>query len=151
MGSGVACMKICDPAVANSFQFCNNIYDETGCDFVAPASVRLSLGSNRLIRSLTVFPLLLSNSTRKACLKYATRTTWTPSACTPAQTESCPHILSPPSLIPSHLSVRPQAPTASRISRRTCTLQSRLARYRLVLAPHRQHREHRSLDLDQDQ
>jgi len=38
MGSDVFCFKICDPSVANSLVYCNNIFDETGCNFVAPAA-----------------------------------------------------------------------------------------------------------------
>jgi hypothetical protein len=38
MGSGQFCFKICDPSIADSKPFCNNIYDMTGCSFVAPAS-----------------------------------------------------------------------------------------------------------------
>ncbi|KAF8313988.1 hypothetical protein DL93DRAFT_2080433 [Clavulina sp. PMI_390] len=38
MGSDVFCMKLCDNTVSDSFQYCNNIFDETGCSFVAPAS-----------------------------------------------------------------------------------------------------------------
>jgi len=38
VGSNVFCFKICDPSVANSAVYCNNIFDLTGCNFVAPAS-----------------------------------------------------------------------------------------------------------------
>jgi len=38
MGSSQFCFKICDPSIADSKPFCNNIYDMTGCSFVAPAS-----------------------------------------------------------------------------------------------------------------
>lgn len=38
MGSDVFCFKICDESVANSKEYCNNIFDETGCSFVAPAA-----------------------------------------------------------------------------------------------------------------
>jgi len=38
MGSDVFCFKICDPSIPNSQVYCNNIYDETGCNFVAPAA-----------------------------------------------------------------------------------------------------------------
>lgn len=38
MGSNVFCFKICDPSIADSKEYCNNIFDETGCQFVAPAA-----------------------------------------------------------------------------------------------------------------
>jgi len=38
MGSNIFCFKICDDAVANSGVFCNNVFDRTGCAFVAPAA-----------------------------------------------------------------------------------------------------------------
>jgi len=38
VGSDVFCMKICDPTVTNSFQYCNNRFDRTGCNFVSPAT-----------------------------------------------------------------------------------------------------------------
>ncbi|KAF8313990.1 hypothetical protein DL93DRAFT_2167479 [Clavulina sp. PMI_390] len=38
IGSDISCFKICDPSVANSKVYCNNIFDRTGCDFVAPAA-----------------------------------------------------------------------------------------------------------------
>ncbi|KAF8314342.1 uncharacterized protein EI90DRAFT_2917133 [Cantharellus anzutake] len=38
MGSGMACFKICDPNVANSDIYCNNIFDRIGCNYVCPAS-----------------------------------------------------------------------------------------------------------------
>jgi len=38
LGSEIFCFKICDPAIANSKEYCNNIFDRTGCDFVAPAA-----------------------------------------------------------------------------------------------------------------
>lgn len=41
MGSNVFCFKICDPSIADSKEYCNNIFDETGCQFVAPAAVRI--------------------------------------------------------------------------------------------------------------
>jgi hypothetical protein len=37
VGSNVYCFKICDPSVANSQVYCNNVFDRTGCSFVAPA------------------------------------------------------------------------------------------------------------------
>ncbi|KAF8316440.1 hypothetical protein DL93DRAFT_781354 [Clavulina sp. PMI_390] len=37
MGSEQFCFKICDPSVPNSKVYCNNIFDRTGCTFVAPA------------------------------------------------------------------------------------------------------------------
>jgi len=38
MGSNIFCFKICDDAVTNSGVYCNNVYDRTGCAFVAPAA-----------------------------------------------------------------------------------------------------------------
>ncbi|KAF9507020.1 hypothetical protein BS47DRAFT_1352137 [Hydnum rufescens UP504] len=38
MGSDVFCFKACDPAVATSAQYCNNLFDRIGCSYVAPAS-----------------------------------------------------------------------------------------------------------------
>lgn len=38
MGSSTFCIKVCDPAVANSKQYCQNIFDRIGCEFNAPAS-----------------------------------------------------------------------------------------------------------------
>ncbi|KAF8313989.1 hypothetical protein DL93DRAFT_2080436 [Clavulina sp. PMI_390] len=40
MGGDVFCFKICDPNVPNSKKYCNNIFDRTGCDFVAPAAYK---------------------------------------------------------------------------------------------------------------
>jgi len=40
MGSGQFCFKICDPSVPNSKVYCNNIFDLTGCAFVAPAAYK---------------------------------------------------------------------------------------------------------------
>jgi len=40
MGSSMFCFKICDPSVANSKVYCNNIFDRTGCTFVAPAQYK---------------------------------------------------------------------------------------------------------------
>jgi len=37
MGSNMFCFKICDPSRSTSKQYCNNIFDRTGCTFVAPA------------------------------------------------------------------------------------------------------------------
>lgn len=39
MGSDVFCLKLCDNDVTGSLEYCNNIFDETGCSFVSPASV----------------------------------------------------------------------------------------------------------------
>jgi len=41
MGSNLFCFKACDPSIAGSKEFCNNIFDLTGCAFVAPAAVRV--------------------------------------------------------------------------------------------------------------
>jgi hypothetical protein len=38
MGSGQFCLKACDPNVANSAQYCDNIYDRIGCAYNAPAA-----------------------------------------------------------------------------------------------------------------
>jgi len=38
MGSSVFCFKACDPAVADSTKYCNNIFDRIGCNMVAPAA-----------------------------------------------------------------------------------------------------------------
>ena len=38
MGSGVFCIKACDPSVANSAQYCDNIYDRIGCQYNVPAA-----------------------------------------------------------------------------------------------------------------
>ncbi|KAF9518132.1 hypothetical protein BS47DRAFT_1338723 [Hydnum rufescens UP504] len=38
MGSGQFCFKACDPAVGGSAQYCNNLFDRIGCNYVAPAS-----------------------------------------------------------------------------------------------------------------
>ena len=43
IGSGAFCFKACDPAVSGSTQYCNNLFDRVGCNYVAPASVRLLL------------------------------------------------------------------------------------------------------------
>jgi len=38
MGWGVFCLRACDPAVENSEQYCDDLYDKLGCAFNAPAS-----------------------------------------------------------------------------------------------------------------
>jgi len=38
MGSGQFCLKACNPNVANSAQYCDNIYDRIGCAYNAPAA-----------------------------------------------------------------------------------------------------------------
>jgi len=38
MGSGVFCIKACDPSVANSAQYCDNLFDRIGCQYNVPAA-----------------------------------------------------------------------------------------------------------------
>jgi len=38
MGSGVFCIKACDPSVANSKQYCDNLFDRIGCQYNVPAA-----------------------------------------------------------------------------------------------------------------
>jgi len=38
IGSGIFCMKVCDPASANAAQMCQHTYDEVGCTYNMPAN-----------------------------------------------------------------------------------------------------------------
>jgi len=38
MGSGVFCLKACDPAGANAANFCQHVFDRIGCQYNAPAA-----------------------------------------------------------------------------------------------------------------
>lgn len=74
MGSNIFCFKVCDPAVAGSKAFCNNVFDRTGCGFVAPAAVRPQPSISCAV-ILNTDPL---DSTRTASSRPAYQTTRTP-------------------------------------------------------------------------
>lgn len=38
MGSGVFCIKACDPSRPNSKQYCDNLFDRIGCQYNVPAA-----------------------------------------------------------------------------------------------------------------
>lgn len=76
MGSNQFCFKICDPAVAGSKAFCNNIYDMTGCGFVAPAAVR-SISFSSILFNSKLTHRLFYLSTKLMSLNPVTLITWT--------------------------------------------------------------------------